>query len=107
MKALPFLLGAAGGGLAAWAVWGFFQKKLETSFAAGQSDIQARLRAGSASLSTQATAAERQAAQTVLALVNATVPPQVDAAVISTLNSYGITPTMAQKVARLLNALPG
>ena len=106
MKALPFVVGAVGGGLAAWGVWAFFQKKLEAGFAAGQADLQARLRAGSASLSTQATAAERQAAQTVLALVNATVPPQVDAALIQTLSSYGITPTVGRKIAQIVGALP-
>ena len=107
MKVLAFGLGAVGGGVAAWLVWRAFQSKLETSFAAGQADLQRALQAGSASLSTQATAAERQAAQTVLNLVAATVPPQVDAAVASTLGQYGITPTVAQKIARIVNALPG
>lgn len=106
MKVLAFGLGAVGGGLAAYAVWRLFQSKLESSFSAGQADLEARLRAGSASLSTQATAAERQAAQTVLNLVAATVPPTVDAAVVTTLNQYGITPTVAQKLARIVNALP-
>jgi len=107
MKAAPFLLGAVGGGLAAWAVWALFKRSLESSFATGQANLQAQLDAGTRSLTSQFSAAEQQAAQTVLALVQATVPPQVDAAVISTLSSYGITPTVAQKVARIINELPG
>lgn len=104
---MKWVWAAAGGGLAAWAVWALFQKKLEASFQAGQADLQRALSTGSASLSSQATAAERQAAQTVLGLVAATVPAQVDASVVSTLSSYGITPTVGQKVARIVNSLPG
>ena len=106
MKWAAFGLGAVGGGLAAWGVWAFFQSKLEASFAAGQADLQRQLAAGGATLTSRLTAGEQQAAQTVLRLVQATVPGQVDAAVVSTLNTYGITPTVAQKIARIVNALP-
>lgn len=106
MKALPFVLGAVGGGLAAWGVCHVFQSKLEASFAAGQADLQRQLAAGGASLTSRLTAGEQQAARTVLQLVQATVPGQVDAAIVTTLGQYGITPTVAQKIARIVNALP-
>lgn len=104
-KALPYALAAVGGGLAAWLVFYLAQKKLEASFAAGQAAVQAQLAAGSASLTSQFTAGEQQAAATVLNLVNSIVPSQVDAAVITTLNSYGITPAVGQKVAQIVGAL--
>lgn len=106
MKALPFVLGVAGGGLAAWGVWAYFQSKLEASFAAGQADLARQLAAGGASLTSRLTAGERQAATTVLQLVQSTVPGQVDAAIVTELNQYGLTPTVLRKVAQIVNALP-
>ena len=102
-----FGLGAVGGGLAAWATFALFQRQLDASFAAGQADLQAQLQAGSSTLTRQFTAAESEAARTVLTLVNATVPAAVDGAIVTTLNTYGLTPTVLRKVTAILNALPG
>lgn len=107
MRWAAFGLGAVGGGLAAWAVWAAFRSRLEASFAAGQADLQRQLQAGSATLGRQLTAGEQQAISTLLRIVDASVPPQVDAALTTTLNRYGITPYVGQKIARLVNALPG
>lgn len=107
VKALPFVLGAVGGGLVAWAAWAFFQKKLEASFAAGQATLNASLQAGQVELTRRFTGDTQEAARTVLTLVGALVPAQVDAGIIQTLNAYGITPTTGQKIARIVNALPG
>lgn len=105
-KALPFALGALGGGLAAWAVWSFAKSKLEASFAAGQADLQRQLTAGGSELTAQFTTAERQAAATVLNLVHAQVGPAVDGAIVTTLSSYGITPSVGQKLAAIVARLP-
>lgn len=106
MKALPFVLGAVGGGLAAWGVWHIFQTKLEASFQAGQADLARQLAAGGAELTSRLTAGEQQAVTTVLQLVQSTVPAQTDAAIITTLNQYGLSPIVLRKIAAIVQALP-
>ena len=97
-----FVLGAVGGGVAAWLVWLYASRQLDARMQSGSAELTTQFGQGRAELDRALAAGRTQLDRAVRARVAAEVPPAVERGISQALTSYGITQVEGQRISRVL-----